>query len=208
MKSEYYIDYISKNEASEILCKYHYLSTKEISKDFKSGVNIGLFYGGIKINDGMSWGGELVGVCIFTGFPVPELSQSMFGLNREDQVGLYELSRLCIKPFNQKNEHNITSWFTARALKEIKNKHGARCVLSYSDNDHHKGIIYKACNFRYYGLTPEKSDFFKELQNGDHEKISRGKTKGLKGKWIKRSRKKRFVIVYDKKLKIKWKEKK
>lgn len=207
MKFDYYLDYISKEEAESILNKYHYLSVKKISKDFKSGVNIGLFYGGIPINDGLYFGGELVGACIFTGFPVPELSVSMFGLDRDDQDNLFELSRLCIVPKHQETEHNITSWFVSRSLKKMKTKHNARAVLSYADCGHHKGIIYRACNFKYYGKTNKKSDFYILDNFGNYTKMSRGKTKGLKGEWRERTQKERFVIVYDKKLKIKWIEK-
>jgi hypothetical protein len=41
MKSEFYIDKISKKKAEELLLEYHYL--KDISKGFKSGYNYGLF---------------------------------------------------------------------------------------------------------------------------------------------------------------------
>jgi hypothetical protein len=204
VKKDYYLDYISKEEAKGILEKHHYLSVKKISKDFKSGVNIGLFFGGVPINDGLFFGGELVGVCIFTGLPVPELSVSMFGLSRDEQEGLFELSRLCLLPHHQKTEHNITSWFTSRALKKIKKDHSARCVLSYADIDHHEGTIYKACNFGYYGETAKKKDFFILNSNGLHTKMSRGKTSGIDGEWRDRSRKKRYVILYDKKLELKW----
>ena len=150
-KDGYHIDYISKNEAYSILNDYHYLSVKKLSKDFKSGMNFGLFFGGHKMSNGSYFGGELVGVCIFTG---------------------------------------------------------AKAVLSYADNDHHEGIIYKACNFKYYGHTSDKKDFFIEQNDGSFIKHSRGKTKGIKGEWRRRSNKKRFVITYDKKLKIKWIESK
>ena len=44
----------------------------------------------------------LVGVIIFTGFPVPELAKGMLGLDRTEQQGLFELSRLCLEPTIQK----------------------------------------------------------------------------------------------------------
>ena len=57
MKSEYYIERISKKDAEEILLKYHYL--KDFSKGFKSGYNYGLF----KKNDfsPLNIGGPVVG---------------------------------------------------------------------------------------------------------------------------------------------------
>jgi len=41
MKSEFYIDKVSKREAGELLLQYHHL--KDISKSSKSGYNYGLF---------------------------------------------------------------------------------------------------------------------------------------------------------------------
>lgn len=72
MKSDYSIERISKKLCGDILLRYHYL--KDISKGFKSGYNYGLFKRG-----------ELVGVVIFSGFPVPELAKGMLGLARNDQ---------------------------------------------------------------------------------------------------------------------------
>ena len=41
MKSEFYIDKVSKDEIKDLLYTHHYL--KDESKDFKSGYNYGLF---------------------------------------------------------------------------------------------------------------------------------------------------------------------
>ena len=88
-KESFKLGLVTKQQAADILLKFHYL--KDISKGFKSGFNVGLFD-----NE------ELVGVCIFTGFPVPELVTGMFGLPRENQEGFFELSRLCLTPEIQK----------------------------------------------------------------------------------------------------------
>jgi len=199
MKSEFYIDKVSKREAEELLLQYHYL--KDISKSFKSGHNYGLFlkndFCPLKI-------GGLLGVCIFTGLPVPEIAQGAFGLERNEQEGLYELSRLCIHPDTQLKEHNITSWFTSRAIRQFRKDTEVKAILSYADNDYHSGIIYRACNFKYYGLTDRKKDF----HYLDGTKHSRGKIKGEEGEWRDRSRKHRYLMIYDKELKkrLTWKE--
>jgi len=199
MKSEFYIDKVSKREAEELLLQYHYL--KDISKSFKSGYNYGLFlkndFCPLKI-------GGLLGVCIFTGLPVPEIAQGAFGLERNEQEGLYELSRLCIHPDTQLKEHNITSWFTSRAIKQFRKDTEVKAILSYADNNYHSGIIYRACNFKYYGLTDRKKDF----HYSDGTKHSRGKIKGERGEWRDRSRKHRYLMIYDKELKkrLTWKE--
>jgi len=195
MKTEYSIKPISKKEASEILLKWHYL--KDISKGFKSGYNYGLFK-----NE------KLVGSIIFTGFPVPELVKGLFGLERKNQSGFFELSRLCIEPETQKEEYNITSWFVSRSIRQLKKDTNVKAILSYADSDFHSGTIYKACNFKYYGLTDEKKDFWIKDVNGNYTKHSRGKIKGLEGEWRPRSRKHRFLLIYDKSLSPLWKEEK
>ena len=192
MKSDFLINRIEKKDCLEILNKYHYL--KDYSKGFKSGFNYGLF-----LND------KVVGVCIFTGFPVPELAKGMLGLNRNQQNGLFELSRFCLKPEIQNIEHNIASWFLSRAIKYLKKDTKVRIILSYADSEFHHGIIYRACNFKYYGLTEIKKDFWIKQQNGVYIKHSRGKVKGLEGEWRNRSRKHRYLLNCDKSLNILWK---
>ena len=196
MKSEFYIDRVDKDSCKDLLYNYHYL--KDESKDFKSGFNYGLF-------KRSEWEcplriGGCLAVCIFTGFPVPELGVSAFGLNRDDQEGLFELSRLCISPDIQKEEYNITSWFVSRCIRQFRKDVNVRAILSYADSAHHTGTIYRACNFKYYGLTAQKKDFY----YSDGTKHSRGSVKGLDGEWKDRSRKHRYMLVFDKTLDIKW----
>jgi len=193
-KSDYTIGLISKKEAASILLEYHYL--KDISRGFKSGINYGLFLGK-----------ELVGVCIYTGFPVPELVKGMFGLDRTDQNGFYELSRLCLLPDVQRSEHNLASWFVSRTIRDMKKNHAPRCILSYADSSFHEGIVYKACNFKYYGLSDLKKDFWIKQEDGSYIKHTRGKVKVLEGEWRPRTQKHRYVMCFDKSLNMKWKEK-
>lgn len=190
-KDDFSIARISKAEAGSILLKYHYL--KDISRGFKSGENYGLF-----LHD------ELVGVAIFTGFPVPELVKGLFGLPRTEQEGFYELSRLCLSPDVQASEYNITSWFLARSIKQLRRDCRVRAILSYADSDFHLGTIYRACNFKYYGLTDPKSDFWILQPDGSHIKHSRGPTKNVPGEWRPRSRKHRFLLVFDRSLTPLW----
>jgi hypothetical protein len=199
MKSDFYIDKVGKDEVKNLLYTHHYLKDK--SKDFKSGFNYGLyrncFTDVLRI-------GNCLGVCIFTGLPVPEIAVGAFGLKRDEQEGLFELSRLCIHPEVQKEEYNITSWFVSRCIKRFRKDATVRAVLSYADSNHHSGIIYRACNFQYYGLTDAKKDFY----YADGTKHSRGSVKGADGEWRDRSRKHRYLMVFDKKLKqqLTWKE--
>jgi hypothetical protein len=138
--------------------------------------------------------------------PVPEIAVGAFGLERDQQEGLYELSRLCVHPDLQREEYNITSWFVSRCIKRFRKDANVRCILSYADSSRHNGIIYRACNFKYYGLSDPKKDFY----YADGTKHSRGSVKGAEGEWRDRTRKHRFLMVFDKELEksLKWKEEK
>jgi hypothetical protein len=196
MKTDYYIDKVNKREAEKLLLEYHYL--KDISKDFKSGYNYGLY----KKNDFSPLNiGGIQGVCIFTGLPVPEIAKGAFGLERHEQNGLYELSRLCIHPNTQQAEYNITSWFVSKAIKRFRKEAEVKAIISYADSDHHSGTIYRACNFKYCGLSDAKKDFY----FADGTKHSRGSVKGRDGEWRDRSRKHRYVMIFDKNLNLLWK---
>ena len=195
MKSDYYIDRVDKSEAAELLLRFHYL--KDISKTFKSGYNYGLY----KNNDFCPLNiGGIQGVCIFTGLPVPEIAKGAFGLERHEQQGLFELSRLCIHPDTQEGEYNITSWFVSKAIKRLRKETKVKAIISYADSDHHSGTIYRACNFKYCGLTDAKKDFY----FADGTKHSRGSVKDSEGEWRERSRKHRYVMVFDKTLNLLW----
>ena len=195
MKSDYTIDRVSKSEAADLLLRFHYL--KDISKTFKSGYNYGLY----KKNDFSPLNiGGIQGVCIFTGLPVPEIAKGAFGLERHEQQGLFELSRLCIHPTTQQSEYNITSWFVSKAIRRLRKETSVRGIISYADSDHHTGTIYRACNFRYCGLSEPKKDFY----FADGTKHSRGKIKGAEGEWKDRSRKHRYVMIFDKSLDLLW----
>ena len=201
MKSDFYIDRVGKEEIKDLLYTHHYL--KDESKDFKSGFNYGLFRS--SVSDILRVGG-CMGACIFTGLPVPEIAVGAFGLERNQQEGIYELSRLCIHPDVQKEEHNITSWFVSRCIKRFRKDANPRAIISYADASKHSGIIYRASNFSYRGMTDPKKDFWIEQSDGSFIKHSRGPTKGLKGEWRERTRKHRFVLLFDKSLNIKWNE--
>lgn len=193
MKSDFYIQRITKKESEDILLKFHYL--KDISKGFKSGYNYGLFR-----KNPFSITDDIVGVCIFTGLPVPEIAKGAFGLQRNEQDGLFELSRLCIHPDTQSEEYNITSWFASRSIRQLRKDANVRAIISYADSSFHGGTIYRALNFKYCGLTDKKKDFY----YSDGTKHSRGKVKGIGGVWKERTRKHRFVLMFDKTLQLLW----
>ena len=183
------VRYITKEEASSLLEPYHYL-TKQ-SKGFRSGYNYGAF-----INN------ELMAVCIFHNPSVPELVKGCFGLERNEQKGIFELGRLVKRP----NSEIILSQFVAKAMKQLKKDTEVRAILSYADSRYHAGYIYQALNFKYYGLTAKRSDFWFEQPDGSYIKHTRGKVKGFKGIWKPRARKYRYLMVFDSALQSKWKQ--
>ena len=191
-KEQYRLDLTSKKEIEHLLTDHHYLAKQSVT--FKSGFNVGLFSLG-----------EVVGACIFTALPVPELAKGCFGLERDQQEGLFELSRFVLRPDHQQSEYNLSSWFLSRSLRFLRaNKKPVRAVLSYADSEHHEGTLYKACNFTYYGLTDKKTDFWIKQPDGTFKKHSRGSVKHLDGEWRPRTQKHRFLQVYDKKLQCLW----
>ena len=198
MKEDFYIDKVKKCEVKELLNTFHYL--KDESKDFKvSPYSYGLYRN--SVTDVLHIGGPLA-VCIFTGLPVPEIAVGAFGLQRHEQEGLYELSRLCVHPDVQREEYNITSWFVSRCIKRFRKDTEVKAIISYADSSRHNGTVYRATNFKYYGLSDPKKDFY----YADGTKHSRGSVKGVKGEWRERTRKHRFVLLFDKSLNIKWNE--
>jgi hypothetical protein len=78
--------------------------------------------------------------------------------------------------------------------------------LTYADKDYHVGYVYQACNFKYYGLTAPKKDFFVLQSDGSFKKLQRGKCKHLQGEWRDKSQKHRYLIIYDDNLQTLWEQ--
>lgn len=173
---------ITYREAYKLVSNYHYLGSKRFIGQYCYGI----------IQDY-----QIVGAIIYSPLSVPNSALSAFGLPRGNYPDLLEMSRLVLEP--SLNGKNIGPSFIAYSLRELKKKK-IRAVISYADSDRHVGAIYQAANFSYHGLSPQKNDFI--LSNG--KKLSRGKSKGLNGVWIPRSRKHRYVYLIDKSLTIIW----
>jgi hypothetical protein len=76
--------------------------------------------------------------------------------------------------------------------KEVK------AVITLADDSRHVGSIYQVCNFKYYGLTNKKTDFF----CADGRVNPRGKTKDLQGVWLPRTQKHRYAFLLDKRMNV------
>ena len=194
-KADLSVRLVSKSDCASLLAEHHYLS--KIQRGFKSGYNFGLFEHDV-----------MVGACIFTGVPVRELLQGCFGLPAtSSQEGLFELSRLVLQPDFQSREHNAASWFVSKAIHMLRKQTKVKAILSYADQGYHSGTVYAACNFKYYGLTDKKCDFWFKI-DGVFVKHSRGTVKGADGEWRPRNQKHRFLMIFDKELQCRWQRKK
>jgi GNAT superfamily N-acetyltransferase len=176
------VEPISYAQAYELVSNFHYLGKTR----FVSQYRYGLF------NEG-----ELVGAVVYQPLAAPNSATSAFGLPRGNYKEFVEMSRLVLNP--NLNGQNYGSMLIGKSLRFLK-KEGIKAVLSYADSSRHLGMVYQASNFGYYGLTAQKCDY----QMPDGSIKQRGKTKGMGGTWIPRTRKHRYIYVIDKNTKVVW----
>jgi len=189
MKTMVYIKEIKRRDASDIIKRYHYLG----DRGYRSKHIYGLF---LTENDTM------IGVCVYHDVSAPETVVGGFGMSRDEQNGILELGRFVLVP--DINIPNVGSYFISQTLKEIK-KMGYKYVISYASSDRHHGYLYQASNWKYYGLSDEKKDFY-IFTDGKLIKQERGKTKNICGAWLERPRKHRYAYKLNGNMKINWVE--
>lgn len=99
------------------------------------------------------WGmPELVGVCIYTR---PAGAAAAKRYYPEDPDKCLELRRLCLIDETPKNAE---SYFVSRTIKWLKKNTDWKFIISYADPEQgHGGVIYRAANFKYEGVTGEGS---------------------------------------------------
>ena len=91
---------------------------------------------------------EMIGVCIYTRPAGPSAGQTYYP-EAPDRV--LELRRLCLIDETPKNAE---SYFVGRTLRWLRQNTDWEFVISYADEEQgHKGVIYKASNFKYLGKT-------------------------------------------------------
>jgi hypothetical protein len=95
---------------------------------------------------------ELIGVCIYTR-PAGANSAAKYYPNDPDKC--LELRRLCLIDDTPKNAE---SYFISRTIRWLKNNTDWKFIVSYADPEQgHLGVIYRASNFKYEGVTGEGS---------------------------------------------------
>lgn len=179
---------IDKTEAKTLVQSFHYLG--------KKGFRFGKAYG--LVNEQ----GETVGAAVFHSPSAPETVVGAFGLKREEQAGIWELGRFVLHP--DYNGNNNGSFLLGRAIKALRRSGECKALITYADSTFHYGALYQATNFVYCGLTTQKKDFWTENESGEWKIKERGKTKGVSGEWRDRPRKHRYVMVFEKKMQLKW----
>lgn len=159
------------------------------------------YLGDVKPFGCQQWGlyhnNELVGVSMFGA---PQGTLTLKGWFGAEQKGVYELVRLAMLP--ELNGTNATSFLLSASIRGLK-KIGGRAVITLADAHRHVGSIYQVCNFKYYGMSNKKSDFY-VYPSG--EKRVRGTTRDKHGVWVPRTRKHRYAFLMDKSLHIKYEE--
>lgn len=173
-KNLFTIEEIDKKVAHDFVSKYHYLKDAK----FFAKYCYGLFIDNI-----------LVGCATYTNPQGIVAMKSWFGLTNDNQDVL-ELSRLCMLP--SLNGTNATSYLLGNTLKLLKKKQ-VKAVITLADDSRHVGSIYQVCNFKYYGLTDKKTDFY----TWDGKVNPRGQTKDVRGVWLPRTQKHRYCYILD-----------
>lgn len=205
-KDIFTIKEIDKNTSYDFVKKYHYLKDRK----FWCCKAFGLFY-----KD------ELVGCATYNNAPegIGTL-KSWFSLDNQTR-NIFELSRLCMLP--QLNGTNATSYLLGGSIKQLRIQNNevkqrlkkqniemksedyvCRAIITLAHSERHVGSIYQVCNFKYYGLTKQASDFYRE----DGKLNPHGKTKNVHGVHLHRVRKHRYAYILDDNLKCNYEEQK
>lgn len=172
------ISEIENVKALKFVKGYHYLGDSK----FLSMYSFGLFCDNV-----------LVGVATFGTPQGSSTLKGWFGLDNSN-TDIMELTRLCMLPILSNS--NASSFLLGNSIRLLKKKK-IRAVISLADSSRHIGSIYQICNFKYYGLSDYKTDFYAI----DGRVNPRGETKNVRGVWMPRTQKHRYGYILDKNLK-------
>jgi hypothetical protein len=156
---EFSVKLVERNQIKDFIETYHY--SKSIN-GVMSQYCFGLYY-----ED------RLIGAMLFGALGMANAWKKY----TTDSTNLLELRRLCCIDDTPKNTE---SYFIGKCLKYIKQNTNIKYIISYADsNQNHTGIIYKATNFKYLGMTA-KTKIICRLEDGKlfHDKAIRTKYNG------------------------------
>lgn len=186
-KDVFYIDEICKSDAYEFVRKYHYLGDAK----FFCQQAFGLF---------SLDGNVLLGVATYSQPQGGYSLKGWFGISN-DNTFIYELSRLCMLPLL--NGTNATSYLLGNSIKIIKKQGKIKAIISLANSGRHIGSIYQVCNFKYYGLTPQRNIFYTSTGKKNPRIVGK---KNIHGVWVPMHRKHRYAYVLDDTIEILHKE--
>lgn len=137
IKSEWIVRPIQISTARKIIETYHYAA---------SATNTGVYTHGLfKINNDYSEEN-----CLGVAWWLPPTKNAAISTFNGDWRKVLSLTRLALKPEVPKN---ACSFLLSRSIKLI-DKNKWHCLVTYADTwQKHAGIIYKADNWEYLGLT-------------------------------------------------------
>lgn len=82
-------------------------------------------------------------------------------------------------------------------MKMLHKQHNIKAVITLADSSRHVGSIYQVCNFKYFGLSEPKNDFW---SSDGKKNVRRDSIVNIDGVWIPRPRKHRYAYIMDKHL--------
>ena len=122
-----------------------------VKRNHYSGTTRGLHIShcfGLMSPDGPFGLPRMIGAMIYGTPAMPDVSKKYYP---ENPNIVLELNRLCCIDETPKNTE---SYFIGKTLRWIKKNTDYRIILSFADPAHgHEGTIYKASNFKHYGMT-------------------------------------------------------
>ena len=129
----YTVSLCNRNEIKEFIETYHY--SKNIN-----GISSPYCF---KLLDN----GDMIGAMVYGYIAM----QGVWKKYAEKETDLIELRRLCCIDDTLKNTE---SYFIGHTLRWLRDNTEIKKVISYADETYnHKGVIYKASNFKHLGMT-------------------------------------------------------
>lgn len=157
---KYSIKKIARKDCEEFILHIHYA---------KRWPSISYAYGLFEENN-------LVGVVTYGTPSSAPLRRGVAGDKNKDRV--LELNRLVLRN-NKKNE---ASMLVGKSLKLLPK---GKIIVSYADTSQgHLGIVYQACNFKYYGLSAKRTDWKIKGMEHLHGQTIADEFRGMEGRSI------------------------
>lgn len=171
-----FIKLVEKKAVVGAYRKWHYFG----DKGFLSTYDFGIYFDGNLVG-GISYG-------------IPNAKNIKGLYDSQSQGKFLELTRLALSEGCPKNSESRVIGVTLKMIKKLKPS--LLGVITYADTKYnHVGIIYKASNFKYLGLTAQKTDLF--VNGKQLGKVKGVKYSEIKGEWVKRSRKHLYVRLFE-----------